>query len=135
MNDEVVQDECVFVTESKARGIESNVIEPELTFTPDEQRVLALYRDPRNAGLGRAARLSFQYALAAGCFVAVAIVTDNALWSLAVFGEFVTWMGIRLLTAKKIAGVMPRIIQKYEDYIIQIQARRDDNLTSPNDPA
>ena len=117
--------------ESKARGVESTLNEPELSFTPDELRVLALYRDPRNAGLGRAARLSFQYALAAGCFVAVAIVTDNALWSLAVFGEFVAWMGIRLLTAKKIAGVMPRIIRKYEDYIVQLQARRDDHPASP----
>jgi hypothetical protein len=123
--------ECVFVTESKARGVESTVHEPVLSFTPDEQRVLTFYRDSRNSGLGRAARLSFQYALAAGCFVAVAIVTDNALWSLAVFGEFVAWMGIRLLSAKKIAGVMPRIIQKYEDYIIQLQARRDDNPMSP----
>jgi hypothetical protein len=122
--------ECVFVTESKSRGVEATVNEPVLSFTPDEQRVLALYRDPRNAGLGRAARLSFQYALAAGFFVAAAIVTDNALWSLAVFGEFVAWMGIRLLTAKKISGVMPRIIQKYEDYIVQLQARRDDNPTS-----
>jgi hypothetical protein len=103
---------------------------PVIIFTPDEQRVLAVYRDPRNAGLARAARLSLQYAVAAGCFVAVAIITDNALWSLAVFGVFVAWMGIRLLKAKQIAGVMPRIIQKYEDYIAQLEASRNGNPTS-----
>jgi hypothetical protein len=113
------------------RSVELTVNDPVLNFTPDEQRVLALYRDPRNADLGRAARLSLQYAVAAGCFVAVAIVTDNALWSLAVFGVFVAWMGVRLLKAKQIAGVMPRIIRKYEAYIAQLEAGRQGSPTIP----
>lgn len=110
--------------------------EPVIRFTPDEQRVLALYRDPRKAGLRRAVRLSIQYALAAGCFVTVAIVTGNPLWSLAVFGVFVAWMGVRLLGARQIAGVMPRIIQKYEDYIAQLEASHNGNFPGPfSEPA
>ncbi|HEX4131678.1 MAG TPA: hypothetical protein VHZ24_16700 [Pirellulales bacterium] len=102
------------------------------SFTPDEQRVLASYRDPRNAGLGRLVRLSVQYAIAAGCFVVAAITTNNALWSLAVLAVFIGWMIVRILNAKNIARVMPAIIKKYDDHIAQLEAtiRRSEDPNS-----
>jgi hypothetical protein len=66
-----------------------------VAFTPEEDRVLAAYRNPAESGIARAVRLSIQYAIGAGIFVALCIGTDNPYWSLAVFGIFVLWMVVR----------------------------------------
>ena len=87
-----------------------------------ERTVLNAYSNPQQSSSRRAIRLSIQYALGAAVFVVLAIY-DNPLWSLAVYGIFLAWMIVRLILigATKIAGVMPGIVEKYENRIQELE--------------
>jgi len=85
-----------------------------------ERTVLNAYSNPQQSSSRRAIRLSIQYALGAAVFVVLAIY-DNPLWSLAVYGIFLAWMIVRLIGATKIAGVMPGIVEKYENRIQELE--------------
>ena len=101
-------------------------------LTDHERAVLAMYRDPAKSNIGRATRLSVQYGIGAGFLVCAGIVTDNPWWAVAVYGVFVAWMTVRLLGMRRIAGVMPTIIEKYEDRIIELEAQLlDDRRDQP----
>ncbi|MBN1854102.1 MAG: hypothetical protein JW829_15350 [Pirellulales bacterium] len=82
-------------------------------LTEEEKRVLSLYQSGDRKGLRRAWRLSIQYAIAGSIFTWLAIAT-NPLYSLVVYGLFLTVLAIRLVGASRIAGIMPRVIEKYE---------------------
>lgn len=90
-------------------------------LTPDERRILAVYSDPTRFGIARAVRLSIQYAIGAGIFVWMCLSTHEPLWVLAVYGTFLAFMGVRLLGAKRIVGIMPAIITKYEARIAELE--------------
>ena len=90
-------------------------------LTDQERQVLAMYRDPAQSGIGRAIRLSIQYAIGAGIFLVAAIVSGNPWWSAAVYAVFLTWMVVRLVGARRVAAMMPRIIDKYESRITEIE--------------
>ena len=95
-------------------------------LTDHEHQVLAIYRDPARSGIGRGIRLSIQYAIGAGIFLVAAIVTGNPWWSVVVYGVFVAWMAVRVLGARRLAGVMASIIEKYESRITELQQQLDD---------
>jgi predicted 3-demethylubiquinone-9 3-methyltransferase (glyoxalase superfamily) len=82
-------------------------------FTPEERRILELYRHPRSSDLGRATRLSIQYLLGAGIFTYMAIAY-NSWFALVTYLTFAAFVGIRLIGARRIAGVMPKVLAKYE---------------------
>jgi len=86
-------------------------------LTPKERAVLAMYCSREATGVGRAVRLSVQYALGAAVFVYASIAYDEPLFVLAVYGILIVFMTLRLVRAQKIAGVMPAIIEKYENRI------------------
>lgn len=94
-------------------------------LTPEERRVLTYYADPTQSGMGRAIRLSIQYALGAGVFVALALWDHNALYVLPVYGIFLAFMIVRLLSARKIAGIMPSVIAKFESRIAALESQSD----------
>jgi hypothetical protein len=97
-------------------------------LTPEERRVLALYMNPRSSDLRRALRLSVQYAIGAGFFIALAIFYDEPRYSVGAYAAFLMFLVLRLLGARKLAGVMPRVIRKYEERIteleLQLESRR-----------
>jgi hypothetical protein len=84
-----------------------------------ERQVLEAYKDPRR-GFKQTIKLSTQYAVGMALFVYLAIY-DDALWSLAAYGVFLAWLVARLIGARKIAGVMPGIIEKYERRILELE--------------
>ena len=86
-------------------------------LTPAERAVLAMYRSREASGIGRAVRLSVQYALGAAVFVYASIAYDEPLFVLAVYGILIAFMTLRLVGALKISSVMPAIIEKYENRI------------------
>ena len=90
-------------------------------LTHVERAVLRAYTDPAASGMGRAVRLSLQYATAAGIFVLLAIWENNSWWALAVYAVFLVSMAIRLWRARRVAGIMPGIIRKYEARIAELE--------------
>lgn len=91
-------------------------------LSPDERGVLSLYSNPKRSGIGRAIRLSIQYALGSGIFVAICLLEHEPLWVLPVYGLFVLALVVRLFAARKISGVMSGIIAKYEARIAELEA-------------
>jgi hypothetical protein len=94
-------------------------------LSPAEKRVLCMYFDPRNSGLRRATRLSVQYAIGSGIFVYLCLSENEPLWVLAVYGVFLAFMLVRIRNAKKIVGIMPGIIAKYEARIAELETSND----------
>jgi hypothetical protein len=90
-------------------------------FTPEERRILELYRNPTSSGVGRATRLSIQYLLGAGIFTYLAIAYDS--WfAIVTYLTFVAFVGVRLIGARRIAGEMPKVLAKYEARIAELEA-------------
>ena len=54
-----------------------------------------------------------QYAVGTGIFVALCLWSQEPLWVLPVYGIFLAFLAIQILSAKRIAGIMPGIIVKY----------------------
>jgi hypothetical protein len=105
-----------------------SVIDSKLT--DHEREVISMYRDSPRSGIGRAIRLSIQYAIGAGVFLVAAIVTGNPWWSVVVYVVFVAWIVVRLLGARRLAGVMPSVIEKYESRIAELEQQLDDGSTA-----
>ncbi len=94
--------------------------EIEDNFTEKEKEVLKLYRSPESKTIKTNIRLSIQYAIVALAFSVLTIIKNpNFVW--AVFGTFVAWMIVRIISAKKIIGSMPNIIEKYEEEIKRLK--------------
>lgn len=91
-------------------------------LTPDEQRILVLYADPSKSDLPRAIRLSIQYAVGAGIFLVLAIQRNQPWYAAVTYLVFVAYMGVRIVGAHRLSGVMPSILQKYEARIAELEA-------------
>jgi hypothetical protein len=95
---------------------------PKEIFTPQERRILELYRNPKASGLGRATRLSIQYLVGAGLFTYLAIAY-NSWFALVIYLTFVAFVAIRLIGARRTVGVMPNVLAKYEARIAELESR------------
>jgi len=93
----------------------------EEMFSPKERRILDTYRNPKSSDLGRAARLSGKYLLGAGIFTYLAVAYQS--WcAIASYLVFVAFVILRLLAARRIVGMMPGILAKYETRIAELEA-------------
>jgi hypothetical protein len=90
-------------------------------FTPKERKILELYRDPKWSDIRRATRLSAQYLIAAAIFTYLAVAYQPwfAVGSYLLFAAFV---GIRLLGARRLVGVMSNALAKYEKRVAELEA-------------
>jgi hypothetical protein len=104
----------------------------EKLFTSDEQRVLEIYRNPKLSGFGRAARLSGQYLLGAGIFT-YAAVAYQSWYAVVTYLVFVIYVTIRLLAARRLVDVMPKILAKYETRIAELEARVESPVRCDHD--
>lgn len=93
-------------------------------LTPEEQKVLAAYADPKKYGIGRAIRLTIQYLIGAGIFLALSILYGNPWYALGTYAAFIVYAAVRLLGAKRVAGLMPGILAKYENRIAELEGER-----------
>jgi hypothetical protein len=98
-------------------------------FTSKEMKILELYRNPKLSGLGRAQRLSAQYLLSAGIFTYLAIAYQPW-YAIVVYLIFATFVVVRLIGARHLVGVMPKILTKYELRIAELEAEAESRLLS-----
>lgn len=85
-----------------------------------ERQTLSLYRTP-HVSLRKATRLSIQYVIGAGVFTFLAISQQQPLWAFAVFAVLVLMLALRLAGARRLARVMPAILEKYEHEIRELR--------------
>jgi hypothetical protein len=93
----------------------------EEMFTPEERKILELYRHPTSSGLGRATRLSVQYLLGGGIFTYLA-VAYRSWFAIITYLIFVAFVSVRLLAARHVVGTMPKILAKYQTRIAELEA-------------
>jgi hypothetical protein len=86
-----------------------------------ERIILQMYRNPKSSDLRRQIRLSIQYAVGTGIFLVMGIRLENPLYSIIIYGALLLWMVLRLVGARKLVGVMPGIIDKYESEIHELK--------------
>jgi hypothetical protein len=96
-------------------------------FSSKELKILETYRNPKLSGLGRAQRLSAQYLLSAGIFTYLAIAYQ-VWYAVAAYLIFVAFVVVRLIGARRLVGVMPEILTKYESRIAELEAEAQSRL-------
>ena len=96
----------------------SSQIDSQLTI--QERKILALYRNP-HTGLQRSVLLSVGYAAGAGIFAFLAIRDGEPRYAVVVYLILLVVMGLRIWRGRKLAGVMPGIIRKYEAAIAELR--------------
>ena len=105
-----------------AKRLRARLQMTEDLFIPEERRILEVYRHPTSSNLRRATRLSIQYVLGAGIFTYLAIAY-NSWFALVTYLTFVAFVGLRLIGAWRIVGVMPNVLAKYAARIAELEAR------------
>ena len=68
-------------------------------------------------------RSSIYCTVLAGFFLYLALARNEPRYAIGIFGMFVLYLVIRLYTARRVAGIMPRILQRYEFRIAELEAR------------
>lgn len=91
-------------------------------LTPKEQSVAQKLSDPKRNGVRLLLRSSIYCTALAALFLYLAL-RDDARYAIGVFGMFVLYLAIRIYSARRIAGIMPRILQQYELRIMELEAR------------
>ncbi|WP_435017915.1 hypothetical protein TA3x_005538 [Tundrisphaera sp. TA3] len=93
-------------------------------FTPEERLVLDAYRHPGSSDTRRAVRLSLQYLIGAGIF-AYAAIAVSPWFAVLIWLEFAAFAAIRLRGARRVAGIMPGILAKYERRLAELEGPAD----------
>jgi hypothetical protein len=58
-----------------------------------------------------------------GFFLYLALARHEPLYSIGIFAMFVLYLAIRIYSARRISGIMPRILGQYEPRIAELEAR------------
>jgi hypothetical protein len=94
-----------------------------MELSPQEQSVLRRFNESRQSPLSVLLRSSIYSIALAGLFLYLAIARNEPLYAIGVFGMFVIYLGIRIYTARRVAGIMPRILERYQLRIDELEAR------------
>jgi len=94
-----------------------------MELNPQEQSVLRRFNQSQKSPLSALLRSSIYCIALAGLFLYLAIARNEPLYAIGVFGMFALYLGIRIYTARRVAGIMPRILQRYEVRIAELEAR------------
>jgi hypothetical protein len=103
----------------------------EQSLTEREREVLALYRAQGASNVRRTLRLSIQYSLGAAVLAVAGIFLDNPFFGLAVWAVLVAVLALRLMNARRLAGVMPGILDKYDRHVALLDDRLSAFTTTP----
>ena len=88
-----------------------------------EQSVIRRFSESRRSGIAVLLRSSIYCVVLAGLFLYLALAQNEPRYSIGIFGMFVVYLAIRIYSARRIAGIMPRILQQYEFRIAELEAR------------
>ena len=94
-----------------------------MDLNPQEQSVVRRFNQPQKSPVAVLFRSSIYCTVIAGFFLYLALARSEPLYAIGIFGMFVLYLAIRLYSARRIAGVMPRILERYEFRIAELEAR------------
>jgi uncharacterized membrane protein len=94
-----------------------------VNLTPQEQSIVRPYRNPERIGVAWLLRSSIQCTVVAGIFLYLTLARNEPRYAIGIFGMFVLYLAIRVYSARRIAGIMPRILQRYEKRIAELEGQ------------
>jgi hypothetical protein len=94
-----------------------------MDLNPQEQSVVRRLGESKTSAISILMRSSIYCAALAGLFLYLALARNEPRYAIGIFGMFVLYLAIRVFTARRVAGIMPRILQRYEFRIAELEAR------------
>lgn len=94
-----------------------------MDLNPQEQSVVQKFGPTKKSPLAVLLRSSLYCTALAGLFLYLALARNEPRYAIGIFGMFVLYLAIRIYTARRVAGIMPRILQRYEFRIAELEAR------------
>ena len=94
-----------------------------MDLTPGERSIVRRFDESKRNGVSQLLRSSIYCTALAALFLYLALSRNDPLYSIGIFGMFVLYLAIRVYSARRIAGIMPRILQQYEIRISELEAR------------
>lgn len=94
-----------------------------MDLNPQEQSVVRRFNRSQKSPVAMLFRSSVYCTVIAGFFLYLALARNEPRYAIGIFGMFVLYLAIRLYSARRIAGVMPRILERYEFRIAELEAR------------
>jgi hypothetical protein len=92
-------------------------------LTPQEQSIVRRFDGSKRNGVSQLLRSSIYCTVLAALFLYLALSRNEPLYSIGIFGMFILYLAIRVYSARRIAGIMPRILQQYEIRISELETR------------
>ena len=94
-----------------------------MNLSAQEQSIVRRLSESKQSGVAVLMRSSIYCVVLAGLFLYLALVRNEPRYSIGIFGMFVVYLAIRIYSARRIAGIMPRILEQYEARITELEAR------------
>src|SRR5947207_14472237 len=93
-----------------------------MDLNPREQSAVRRFRASQKNPVAILFRSSIYCTALAGFFLYLALARNEPRYAIGIFGMFVLYLAIRLYSARRIAGVMPRFLEQYEFRIAELEA-------------
>ena len=90
---------------------------------PQEESVVRKFNESKRNSVSVLLRSSIYCTALAALFLYLALAREEPRYAIGIFGMFVVYLAIRVYSARRIAGIMPRILQQYEFRIAELEAR------------
>ncbi len=85
--------------------------------------MVSRFRESGKSAPNALLRTSIYCAALAGVFLYLALARHEPLYSIGIFAMFVLYLAIRIYSARRISGIMSRILGQYEPRIAELEAR------------
>ncbi|HEY6070773.1 MAG TPA: hypothetical protein VIU85_05290 [Chthoniobacterales bacterium] len=94
-----------------------------MDLNPQEQSVVRKLGETKSNAVSVLLRSSIYCTALAGLFLYLALARNEPRYAIGIFGMFVLYLAIRVYSARRVAGIMPRILQQYQFRIAELEAR------------
>ena len=94
-----------------------------MDLNPQEQSVVQKLGETKQSAVSILLRSSLYCTALAALFLYLALAENEPRYAIGIFGMFVLYLAIRIYSARRVAGIMPRILQQYEFRIAELEAR------------
>ena len=94
-----------------------------MDLSAQDQSIVRRLSESKKGGIAVLMRSSIYCVVLAGLFLYLALARHEPLYSIGIFGMFVVYLAIRIYSARRISGIMPRILEQYEARITELEAR------------
>ena len=94
-----------------------------MDLNPQEQSDARKLGETKTSAVSILMRSSLYCTALAGLFLYLALARNEPRYAIGIFGMFVLYLAIRIYSARRVSGIMPRILQRYEFRIAELEAR------------